>query len=221
MRLTIGHLAIFVGITAIALGAIVASDSFWLLFAAYLISLIGPTGRYTRRWLPAAIVLAVVSSAVSPGDTFTGVIVAFVGFGLCLAATFTIPRRPDGRRDRRFVTLAVASLLVIASVAATSWPLRVAFAYSRSNFETLTRRLESGEHVAGPIRVGAYHVERAELDAGRACLWTDTNPAGRAGFVRNPGPRSKPAKGPLLTNGAFNLWSYTGLDRDWAFISED
>ena len=114
--------------------------------------------------------------------------VALVGFALCLAATPTIPRRPDNGRDRRFVALVLASLLIIASVAYTPWPLHVAFAHTRSDFEAIARRLESGEHVAGPIRVGVYTVERAELDEGRACLWTDTNPSGRTGFVRNPRP---------------------------------
>ncbi len=44
-------------------------------------------------------------------------------------------------------------------------------------------------------RVGLFTIVDAELRDGRPCLWTNTDPAGFLGFVRNPYAGVNPAAG--------------------------
>lgn len=102
-------------------------------------------------------------------------------------------------------------LLGIISVAATHWPLRLAYAASRDAFDILAQRVRSGEHIATPVRAGFFTIHRAELSHHDiVCLWTHPLPNGSTGFVqcrRDYVP--------------FNLWSLIRLDDRWQFISED
>jgi len=105
----------------------------------------------------------------------------------------------------------IVSLAVIISVVATRWPLRVAYALSRSSFNTLAHHVRNGERVATPVRAGLFTIRHAELSHhGIVCLWTQPHPGGSTGFVEC-GRDYVP----------FNLWSIVRLDDRWQFISED
>jgi len=115
------------------------------------------------------------------------------------------------RRVLPALIASVLSLLIIISVAATDWPLRVTYALSRSSFDALAQRLRAGERAVAPMRAGLFRIRRAELSHhGIVCLWTHPDPGGSTGFVqcrRDYVP--------------FNLWSIVKLDDGWQFISED
>jgi hypothetical protein len=120
-------------------------------------------------------------------------------------------RRHTQRRVLPILVAPILSLVVIISVAATHWPLRIAYAWSRDSFDGVAQRIRSGEHVTTPLRAGLFTIQRAELSHhGIVCLWTQPNPGGSTGFVqcrRDYVP--------------FNLWSMVRLDDRWQFISED
>ena len=120
-------------------------------------------------------------------------------------------RRHTQRRVLPALAAPILSLAVIISVAATHWPLRVAYAWSRDSFDAVAQRVRSGEHVTTPLRAGLFTIQRAELSHhGIVCLWTQPHPSGSTGFVqcrRDYVP--------------FNLWSMVRLDDRWQFISED
>jgi hypothetical protein len=196
------------------------TDSTWLLFGAFYLSLVSPARRWTLRWTPLVLTLSIVSFSASGAEEVSARLMAILGLVLGLCSIATIPRRGDGGWDKRYAALAAASLMCMASVASTLWPLHLAFAASRPDFEDLGRRLQAGYRMTRAERVGRFTIARAELRDGRPCLWMNTDPAGYSGFVRNPYPGVNPAVG-LLPNTAFNLWSVVRLDRDWALISED
>lgn len=115
---------------------------------------------------------------------------------------------------RPVLPVLLASVLcvsVIISVAATHWPLRVAYALSRDSFDTLAQRVRAGELVAMPVSAGFFTIERAELSYhGIVCLWTHPHPSGSTGFVQC-----------RRDHVPFNLWSLIRLDERWQYISED
>lgn len=106
--------------------------------------------------------------------------------------------------------IGAASLVVLISVPLTHWPLRLAYHISRPKFETIAQVLRSGKTFPKPMQVGPFTIEKAEIDNGKVCLWTDLDPAGRTGFAKCS-PKDVP----------FNLWSITELDENWQYISED
>ena len=116
--------------------------------------------------------------------------------------------------QRRVLPALIASVLcflIVISVAATHWPLRVTYVLSRGSFDALAQRIRAGERVITPMRAGLFSIRRAELSHhGIVCLWTKPHPGGSTGFVqcrRDYVP--------------FNLWSIVKLDDGWQFISED
>jgi hypothetical protein len=103
------------------------------------------------------------------------------------------------------------AVLVILSVTAANWPLRVSYALNRPAFDQLAKRVRAGEDMTMPRSVGLFKIRRAEVyHNGVTCLWTGLDPAGYTGFVQC-GPDHVP----------FNLWSIVRLDHEWQFISED
>jgi hypothetical protein len=119
--------------------------------------------------------------------------------------------RFTGRRPWLVLAGTIACLALIVSVAAVHWPLRVAHALSRPALDQVARDLRGGQPFAGPARVGLFTIAEAEVNqAGIVCLWVDTNPGGKTGFVQG-GPDHVPS----------NLWSVINLDDRWQFIHED
>ncbi len=90
----------------------------------------------------------------------------------------------------------------------------------KGELKDIATKASQGQPVVVPIKVGPCVIRRVEMRDGRPCLWTDTNPNGYAGFVRNRYGEVNRAAG-RLPNTAFNLWSRVALDGEWAFISED
>ena len=107
--------------------------------------------------------------------------------------------------------LPLICLAIVISVAATHWPLRVAYALSRGALDAVSLRVRAGERIAVPLRAGLFMIRRAEISHdGFACLWTDLHPTGYTGFMLC-GPRKAPGR----------LWSQINLDDRWQFVSED
>jgi hypothetical protein len=224
--LTVRHLILWVGLSAMACGALFAahSDWTWALFAAYPLCLLARWGRPMARWCPVVFTLAVV--ALSAGGARPGadlIIVGFISlFLLAISPLLALPKdsHRTGGYHRLALLVAATSLLTMVSIVATRWPLRLTFLASRSEFDAFATRLEAGYRMTEPERVGRFLILKAEMREGRPCLWLDIDPAGYDGFVRNPrrGPDGK-LLGP--SNLCFNLWWDVPLDDDWAFISED
>lgn len=222
MTLSVGQLAIGIGIVAIVLAALLAADveSIGLLFAAYFLTLLGRVRRYTLSWCPAVIALMVVSLSASGMEMVSSWLMSTVGFLACGFAGVMLTLLHQGRARNRLALISALSLLCIVSVPVTHWPFRLAFAASRPAFEVVANRLHDGQAVPVPTRVGRFRIKGAELRDGRPCLWADTSPGGATGFVRNPlnGVNTTRGRHP---NTMFNLWSAIVLGDDWAYISED
>jgi hypothetical protein len=161
------------------------------------------------------VALVVVGISVTGLEPFSAALLAV----LALFATVAIAPIViiHDSTDRARVSVAHLVFLValgglIVSVPWTQWPLRVAFAISRPALADLAQQLAAGEYPGFPCRAGAFLILRGETDQGRPCLWTDTNPSGRTGFVKRTA---------TVPNNAFNLWSDVELDADWRLISED
>jgi hypothetical protein len=142
---------------------------------------------------------AVVLSALAAG---------ILAFAMALVATISgIVRHSFVRRA---VGGFIITIVLIVSVALWHWPFRAAYALSRPALERAATEVRAGHSFEGR-RVGVFLVRRAEVSrTGIVCLWVDTNPSGRTGFVQTP-PQYVP----------FNLWSQISLDAQWQFISED
>jgi hypothetical protein len=222
LKITLLQLCLAVGLAATGFGVVFTAEIelTCLLLVAYCLSLLTPLQRFTLRWCPSVAALCVVAISAASVDMVATMVVGCFGFVMCCSTIFCIPRSEGCRLDLRYVGLWLASLGCIISVPATLWPVRLAFASSRPDFERVAARIDSGQHVKMPQNVGGYTIIGAELRNGRPCLWTSTDPRGFEGFVRNPvgGVNRKLGRYP---NTVFNLWSYTRLDLDWAFISED
>jgi len=212
----IWKLMVAVGLIAVFCGCVFAAntDATPWLFAGYLLTLLTRWRRYTLRWFPAVIALGVVAVTANDVEAISACIVAALGVLACAVAAIALGRK------RRNAIVALASLLCIASVFFTLWPLKLTFAASRPEFEAMARKLDAGHEMTVPRKLGRFIIVKAEMRNGRPCLWTDTDPSGFSGFVRNPYGGVNMAKG-LYPNDAFNLWSCIKLDGDWAFIDED
>jgi amino acid transporter len=119
------------------------------------------------------------------------------------------------RSKRRPVWLAIVcpalSIAVMLSVAFTQWPLRASYAVSRDGLNRLAARIDAGQQVATPKRVGLFVIRAADVSRdGIVELWTDDSAIGRRGFVH-----CRPDRAPG------NLWSMIQLDDSWLFVEED
>ena len=159
------------------------------------------------------ITLAGVLVSATGGEQVSVVLLAIVlsAAVIIIGSLLVGYRRHTQRRVLPALVAPILSLTVITSVAATHWPLRVAYAWSRESFDAVAQRVRSGEHITTPLRAGLFIIQRAELSQqGIVCLWTHSNSSGSTGFVqcrRDYVP--------------FNLWSMVRLDDRWQFISED
>ncbi len=221
-HLSVGQLGIVVGVAAMVCGALFAADNdaTWLLFATYPLVLLTRRGRPLARWCPVVIALAIVAlSAAGLRPVLDGFCVTIASL-LVLAVSPALAWRRGGGTHRLALVVAAACVALMISVAATRWPLRLAFLASRSDFNAVSARLEAGFLMTKPERVGRFLIRKAELRDGRPCLWIDIDPAGFDGFVRNP-RRAADGSYQGLPNSQLNLWWDVQLDDDWAFISED
>ncbi|WP_145286310.1 hypothetical protein [Pirellulimonas nuda] len=125
--------------------------------------------------------------------------------GLCTFVPFLFGR------SRRHWFAGVTTIAVLLSVATSNWPLRAAYALSRSSFDRVASEVRAGELPKTPCSIGFFRIRKAEVHHnGIVCLWTNDDPSGPTGFVET-GTDDLP----------FNLWSHVSLDNSWQFISED
>jgi hypothetical protein len=140
-------------------------------------------------------------------------LIGIMAFGDTVTARF-LRRAGVGAEARTVRIRSLMSILVLASVGLTHWPLRAAYAISRSSFDDAARRIRAGEPIRTPTRIGLFTICEAELGrnfhAQVACFWTDLDPAGKTGFVQC-GEGEPP----------FNLWSSLPLGDGWQLIAED
>ena len=101
--------------------------------------------------------------------------------------------------------------LVLAGVAFTNAPLRLAFAFFESRFEAVGDQLIRGEQPNFPTWIGPFRIIGGGIrnGSGAPYLVTSGQQYEINGFVRDP-------KGTY-----FNLWSLTPVNESWAYIEED
>jgi hypothetical protein len=125
--------------------------------------------------------------------------------------------RTTGRRSVIYVLRLLSLALVVTPFVTlwTFWPLHVAFLVSRPALERLADRVAAGHAPAFPVSAGVYRIVGCALDyhTGNIALVTDSNPAGRSGFVRSE---------PGTSHGPFSsLFMGIKLNRRWSFELED
>ena len=114
-------------------------------------------------------------------------------------------------RSLRLLFARVTTLAVLLSVITSNWPLRAAFALSRTSFDRIAAQVLAENPPETPCMVGLFRIEKAHVDRhGIVCLWTDIDPSGATGFVQY-----------RCDDLPFNLWSRMRLDDSWQFIQED
>src|SRR5690349_9012007 len=93
VHFTVGQLVLGVGLAAMACCAFFAADtdSTWLLFGAFYLSLISPARRWTLRWTPLVLALSVVSYSISGAEKISARLMATLGLVLGLCSMLTIP----------------------------------------------------------------------------------------------------------------------------------
>ena len=125
---------------------------------------------------------------------------------------------PTLKSQKRFRQQAAVSFIMVVSIIAFNWPLRIAYALSRPAFDQVAEQVVTGETIATPRRIGWFRIQRIEapgpaangIDHKGLRLWTGVHPNGNTGFVQ-----ASP------DNLQFNLWSHFRLDETWQFIAED
>jgi hypothetical protein len=133
--------------------------------------------------------------------------------GVIVVLAITWLRCADARGERLWPALsgAAVALAVVATVIATAWPLRLAYALSRPALQRLAVAVQAGQRPPADVRAGLFVIKQAELSRqGVVCLWTDLDPVGRTGFVQ--------CRADSLPE---NRWSSIQLDEQWHLVSED
>lgn len=117
------------------------------------------------------------------------------------------------RPSWRVRMVALASVAVTISVIMTYWPLRLAFAFVRPQFETHATQVDQGRLPQRLTRLGVFPIlEAGKNRSGGLYFWTDDDPTGYGGIVKCSD---------RLLNQKFNVWSSVSLGGGWYFIHED
>ena len=186
-RLTVGQLVLWVGASALACGALFRADSdwIWMVFAAYPLLLLTRRGRPMTRWCPVVFALAVVALSTGGVRNVGVAFVAGIAILFVLAVSPLLIRHRDWRLHRSGLVALVASLIAMAAAAPTAWPVRLVFLASHRDLDDFAKDIEAGYRMTKPERVGGFLIQKAEMRAGRPCLWVATDPdAADDGFVR-------------------------------------
>ena len=101
------------------------------------------------------------------------------------------------------------SILAIATVGFFNWPLQLAFSIWRAPLTAMMDRVERGERVETPVRVGTFLIVRVEKRFdGSPSLILDDNSTGPTSLIRH---------GPSGETG----WSYVDLPDGWMLFTEE
>jgi hypothetical protein len=109
---------------------------------------------------------------------------------------------------------ALALIIVVVFsvvVAVTNWPLKLTFSLVEDDIEALAQRVDAGERIEYPQRVGVFTIYGAGIRSGTVYLIT--SPSGHDWEVEG---LARHAEGE-----GFNLWSSTSLGDKWSYVSED
>lgn len=167
--------------------------------------------------------IIVFLSASATADWTAVVMIGILGTPVVLLLCRLWPKKWHLRHwlFRSVIVIPVA-IGVIVSVGVTSWPMRASFLIVRPSLDTIAARIDRGENVSFPVRLGLVTLVAAEKRRGVVCLWTDSPNINPDGFVRATPKTIENHPAQTEGNGAwFNVWSVTPLDKDWTFYSED
>ena len=122
----------------------------------------------------------------------------------CLEAFLDRPPVNQGKKE--FLVF----FWVLLSTGVTNWPLRLSFAISQPELQTLARQVEAGKAFTQPCRVGLLEIQQGVVHpSGHVVLWTDLKENGSAGFVIIP---------PADVTQKFNVWSVVTLNTTCQYI---
>lgn len=161
-----------------------------------------------------AIVAALVVTAYSIRGTDSFSLIAIACGAWALASIFigaVFHFRPASISSNRAWGAIGLAFLFSASVVLTRWPLRLGPVVYRSQFQALADSVAAGHTFNTPRRIGPFMFQRGQVERGYVCLWTDLDPAGRAGYVRGSAEGGIP----------FNIWSVISTGPGWHFLVED
>ncbi len=141
-----------------------------------------------------------------------------LGFGAAWAQAATRPGAAPRRSAWQVAPIVLALALIVPSMLATLWPLRLAFAVSAPALAALADRVAAGTPPPWPARAGLYRVvgARRALDGTGLALLIDDNPAGASGFVRMLAPGEATTAPPMA-----NLNVNEPLGGGWWYQNED
>lgn len=92
------------------------------------------------------------------------------------------------RRNRRFV-ITPSCIVLIISMFATAWPMRIRFGFSRTAFERVARQcLATGKSITGDQWIGLYYIENVQFRDGEVHFQTGPGLIDPVGFVFNVDP---------------------------------
>lgn len=162
--------------------------------------------------LNAVPVLSAIGASLMLMEPITVVLCGILAGGATIAVASTLIGFARWRGDRAWPVFAgaVICLTSIYSVMTIQWPMRAAYLLSRPSLDRLAQAVRAGQPLVGPARVGLFTIVETEHRHGIVCLWVDSDPGGKMGFVQC-GP----------DNVRFNLWSMVSMDEHWQFIKED
>lgn len=158
-------------------------------------------------WIVGVVILTALSAlgwlAVWP---VVIIVVPSLVFALGCAMAFIM----GGRSEHRINLYRFLCSVLIALIGLTQFPLRLGFLASKKSLSLLARDVTAGKPQLFPARAGLYVIRSADVnDDGSVCLWTDTNPHRRIGFVCGDKVDFR------------DLWSVQNLDCVWWYVVFD
>lgn len=166
-----------------------------------------------RPYLLVIFTLAMVYFSAAGEDSLGMLVLGILGTPVVLLLCCLWPRKWQVRYwIARSLVVIPLSLVILLTVVWTAWPLHLNFIHCRPELSRLAARVEGGEKIATPIRVGLFTVYAIELRRGIVCLWTSRTGT-ESGLVK--------ATSQQIQHGGFNVWSVTPLDKDWTLYQED
>ena len=160
-----------------------------------------------RKCMPVGFGVAILSAVTASLWPLESIMLGLT----CVMAALSIAPLLAFAQSRSHFYWGLLAIGLLVSIAATNWPLRIAYAASSSSFNRVAQQIRSGQTISTPCMIGLFRISNAELHYNDTiCFWTDCDPSGKTGFVQC-GPDNPP----------FHLWSHTTLSDSWQFISED